>query len=200
MFREISQMSTAVARTVALGGHKSGPRENLLVQATDRRLATILVPIDLSYPEQAGKTLGLARHIGTESRVVALYVSPDIPSFVSGELPEELVERNLSNARKEIAFHASQAGAETEVRWGHPPMVILEYAKEICADLIVVASHRPGPEDYFLGATAARVVRHALCPVLVDRDVNHSRDCIARKPRRLPPAQTALGGSTHAAA
>ena len=176
MFREISQMSAAVVKTVALAGQTFGPDEDLFAQATDRRLTTILVPIDLSYPDQARKTLGFARKIGTESRVVALYVSPAIPSFVTGELPQELVERNLSNARKELAFHANQAGAETEVRWGHPPIVILEYAKEICADLIVVASHRPGLHDYFLGATAARVVRHALCPVLVDRDVNHSHD------------------------
>ena len=131
---------------------------------------TILVPIDLSYPEQARKTLGIARQIGTDqSRVVALYVSPAIPSFVTGELPKELLEKNLANARKELALHAEQAGAETEIRWGHPSIVILEYANEICADLIVVASHRPGLHDYFLGATAARVIRHALCPVLVDR-------------------------------
>ena len=131
---------------------------------------TILVPIDLSYPEQATKVLGIARQIGTgQSRIVALYVSPDIPSFVVGELPEELLQRNLANARKELALHADQAGAESEVRWGHPSIVILEYAKDISADLIIVASHRPGLKDYFLGATAARVVRHAHCPVLVDR-------------------------------
>ena len=127
-------------------------------------------PVDLSYPQQTSKTLGIARHIGTiEGRVVALYVSSDIPSFVTGELPKDLLKRNLANARKELAFHAEQAEAEFEVRWGHPSIIILEYAKEISADLIIVASHRPGPEDYFLGATAARVVRHAACPVLVDR-------------------------------
>ena len=131
---------------------------------------TILAPIDLSYPRQASQTLGTARHIGTErSRVIALYVSPDIPGFVTGELPKELVEKNLATARKALAFHAGQAKTEFEIRWGHPPIVILEYAKEISADLIVVASHRPELEDYFLGATAARVVRHAACPVLVDR-------------------------------
>jgi nucleotide-binding universal stress UspA family protein len=48
-------------------------------------------------------------------------------------------------------------------------VTILETAKEIGADLIVIASHRPGLQDYFLGSTAARVVRHAECAVLVDR-------------------------------
>ena len=120
---------------------------------------TILVPIDLSYPEQAPKALGIARQIGTaQTRIVALYVSPDIPGFVVGELPEELLQRNLANARKELALHADQAGAESEIRWGHPSIVILEYANEIGAHLIIVSSHRPGLRDYFLGATAARVV------------------------------------------
>ena len=131
---------------------------------------TILVPIDLSQQEQARKTLGIARQIGGEqSRIVALHVVPDIPTYVAGDIPKELIEKNLANARKELALHADQAGAESEVRPGHSTTVILEYAKEIGADLIIVASHRPGLEDYFLGSTASRVVRHAQCDVLVDR-------------------------------
>ncbi len=131
---------------------------------------TILVPVDLSHLEQGSKTLEIARQIGSgQTRIVALHVAPDIPSFVAGQIPNGLIEKNLANARKELALHADQAGAESEVRSGHPPTVILEYAKEIGADLIIVASHRPGLQDYFLGSTAARVVRHAQCDVLVDR-------------------------------
>ena len=131
---------------------------------------TILVPIDVSHPEQASKALGIAQQIGSgQSRIVALHVAADIPTFIAGQLPEGLLEKNLAYARKELASQADQAGAESEIRSGHPPTVILEYAKEIGADLIIVASHRPGLQDYFLGSTAARVVRHAQCPVLVDR-------------------------------
>jgi len=36
-------------------------------------------------------------------------------------------------------------------------------------DLIVIASHRPGLKDYFLGSTAGRVVRHSPCAVHVIR-------------------------------
>ncbi len=46
---------------------------------------------------------------------------------------------------------------------------ILDCADELGADLIVIGSHRPGLKDYLLGSTAARVVRHAECPVYVDR-------------------------------
>ena len=46
---------------------------------------------------------------------------------------------------------------------------ILEVADETHADLIIVASHQPDVQDYFLGSTAAKVVRHARCSVLVLR-------------------------------
>lgn len=131
---------------------------------------TILVPIDLSHPDQGRKALGIARQIGTgQSRIVALHVvGADIPNIVVGAPPGLLAE-NLANARKELASYADDAGAESEVRRGDPPTVIFEFAEEIGADLIIIASHRPGLRDYFLGSTAARVVRHAQCPVLVDR-------------------------------
>ena len=37
------------------------------------------------------------------------------------------------------------------------------------ADLILIASHVPDFGNYFIGATADRVVRHSKCSVLVDR-------------------------------
>ena len=33
----------------------------------------------------------------------------------------------------------------------------------------MIASHKPGFSDYFIGSTAARIVRHAQCSVLVTR-------------------------------
>jgi nucleotide-binding universal stress UspA family protein len=42
-------------------------------------------------------------------------------------------------------------------------------AQRIKADLIIVASHRPGLGDYLLGPNAARVVRHSKRSVLVVR-------------------------------
>ena len=55
------------------------------------------------------------------------------------------------------------------MRVGHPYKTILEMAKEKDAELIIVASHKPDLQDYFLGSTAAKVVRHATCSVLVVR-------------------------------
>ena len=131
---------------------------------------TILVPIDLGHPEIGGKTLEIARRIGgKQSRIAALYVTADVPGFVAIELPKGLLQKELVNARAKLKALADEVGAESKVVIGHPPVMILDYAKEIGADLIVIASHRPGLQDYFLGSTAARVVRHAECAVLVDR-------------------------------
>ncbi len=131
---------------------------------------TILVPVDLSHPEQGSKTLGIARKIGGDaSRVVALFVAADVPGYVSVELPMGWLEKSLDKSRTELGVLADKAAAETKVLTGHPSTKILECAEEIGADLIIIASHRPKLQDYFLGSTAARVVRHAQCAVLVDR-------------------------------
>ena len=131
---------------------------------------TILVAADLGHPELCRKTLGVARRVGgSQSRIIALYVAADIPSFIAGELPKGLLKKNIARARAELGALADEAGADSEVLSGHPPLKILEYADEVGVNLIVIASHRPGLRDYFLGSTAARVVRHAECAVLVDR-------------------------------
>ncbi len=131
---------------------------------------TILVPIDLSHPEPGKKILRLAQEIsGSDSRIIMLNVLPEIPAFVEAEMPEAVLKRNLDNALSELQAFGEASGAEAAVKYGHAPTAILEHAEEVGADLIIIGSHRPGFQDYFLGSTAARVVRHARCAVLVDR-------------------------------
>lgn len=131
---------------------------------------TILVPVDLSQLEEGSKALEVARQMsGGQARIVALYVEGDIPNFIADKIPMGVREEHMATARVELSSRADEVGAESEIRSGRPSTVILEYAKEIGADLIVIASHRPGLQDYLLGSTAARVVRHAECTVLVVR-------------------------------
>lgn len=130
----------------------------------------ILVPIDLSHPEPGEKTLKIAREIGgKDARITALTVLYEIPRFAASQLPEGTLKTNLANSSSQLQALGEPVGAAAEVRYGHTYTTILEYAQEVGADLIVVASHRPGFQDYLLGSTAARVVRHAQCAVLVDR-------------------------------
>ena len=47
---------------------------------------------------------------------------------------------------------------------------ILELAKQMKADLIVIGAHKPDLREYLLGPNAARVVRHSNCSVYVVRE------------------------------
>jgi nucleotide-binding universal stress UspA family protein len=58
---------------------------------------------------------------------------------------------------------------EIVVLSGHPGRTITVYAREILADCIIVGSHRPEIKDFFLGSTAARIMRYAPCSVHVLR-------------------------------
>lgn len=59
--------------------------------------------------------------------------------------------------------------ADIVVLTGHPGRTITDYAEKIGADCIIVGSHKPEMKDFFLGSTAARVMRYAPCSVHVLR-------------------------------
>jgi nucleotide-binding universal stress UspA family protein len=60
---------------------------------------------------------------------------------------------------------------ETLVQEGISYQEIVETAKALKMDLIIIATHgRTGLANVLLGSTTERVVRHAPCPVLVVRD------------------------------
>ena len=133
---------------------------------------TIIVPIDLSQETKGRRILDLAIRLGDEgARIILANVLEELPGYVAIELPAGLMERSLQEAEDKLKAIAADAGvnAEIKVRLGHPGNQILELAEETGADLIIVASHRPGLQDYFIGSTAGRVVRHANCSVLVTR-------------------------------
>lgn len=133
---------------------------------------TIIVPVALAQIEKAQSMLDVARQLGGEDgEIVLVTVIEDIPGYIAAELPAGLIENAADEARGELRALARNSGMElpVEVRKGNPATAILAVASERNADVIVIASHRPGLQDYFLGSTAARVVRHAKCSVHVIR-------------------------------
>jgi nucleotide-binding universal stress UspA family protein len=133
---------------------------------------TILVPIDLSHAEAGEKMIDIAKRIGEEgARIILINVVEDIPTYVAAELPSGIIEKSKERAREALEEMVREANvqASVEVRSGQTHRAILAAAEERNVDLIVVASHRPGLQDFLLGSTAARVVRHATCSVLVKR-------------------------------
>jgi nucleotide-binding universal stress UspA family protein len=133
---------------------------------------TIIVPIDLSQETKGRRILDLAIRLGDDNaRIILANILEELPGYVAIELPAGLMEQSRKDAEEKLKAIAADAGinAEVTVRVGHPGNQILELAEETKADLIIVASHRPGLQDYFIGSTAGRVVRHANCSVLVTR-------------------------------
>lgn len=101
--------------------------------------------------------------------------------------PEELYERMRSSAEKRMATAAESEEmpalkiVRAQVRGISPAPVILEYAEEQRADLIVMGTHgRRGLRHLLLGSVAEEVVRLADCPVLTVREDAESATAFER--------------------
>ena len=132
---------------------------------------TIIVPIALDHRPNTGKAIEIAQTLLSEGgRIIAVHAIDPLPGYVANYVPAEQIK-----AAEEAAEAALQAelggvkGIKAEIIHGPAGAAILEFAEEHEADCIVIASHKPGLQDYFLGSTAARVVRHAKCSVHVVR-------------------------------
>ncbi len=133
---------------------------------------TVLIPIDLSHAEVGKAMIDVAKRIGGEGvQIILINVLEDIPTFAAAALPSGLIENSKQSALEALKEIAQETNAQTsvEVRSGQVYRSILAAAEKRKVDLIVIGSHRPGLQDYLLGSTAARVVRHATCTVLVVR-------------------------------
>lgn len=133
---------------------------------------TILVPVDMAFTEKAKVMIDVAKaQSGKDTQIILLNVIEEIPTWVTVELPNDILGEPRKFARDELnaISNATAINAVVEIRTGRPYKTILEVAGETDTDLIIIASHQPGLEDYFLGSTASKVVRHAKCSVLVVR-------------------------------
>jgi universal stress protein F len=133
---------------------------------------SILIPIDMLATDRAKDMFAAAKALrDNDGTITCLHVVPDIPASVSMEIPVEIRPRLMASARETIQSAADAAGLTVtiEIDAGHAARTILDVAEKIKTDLIIVGSHEPGLEDYLLGSTASRVVRHAKCNVLVQR-------------------------------
>ncbi|MBX4908214.1 MULTISPECIES: universal stress protein [Rhizobium] len=104
-------------------------------------------------------------------QIVALNVVEDVPTYVAIELPANMLEDAMKDGREKLEALVAATGiaATIDIRNGPPAKAIIAAAESYGADLIILASHIPDFSNYFIGATADRVVRHAKCSVLVER-------------------------------
>jgi len=137
----------------------------------------ILVPIDVneesSWKLALPKAVELAQNFGSELHVVTVVPDLGMP-IVAQFFPSDYEKKLRDTALKKLEEVVSKATPEdltvqATVCEGSVYEEVLATAKEIGADLIMMASHRPELSDFLLGPNASRVVRHANCSVLVVR-------------------------------
>lgn len=131
----------------------------------------ILVPLALDHSRDTRAAFDIARGLAADgAAITALTVVEDVPAHVRSYLPED--HGSALRSESEAALSAELGGVKDVtpvVVSGHPGRTIVDYARDHSYDCIVIASHQPGLQDYFIGSTANRVVRHAPCSVHVVR-------------------------------
>jgi nucleotide-binding universal stress UspA family protein len=132
------------------------------VALADTDLAKSAIETAVSLASASGGSVRLLNVLPTTPAMLAQYVPPDFDAQ-----QRQSAEEALAIIAKESSLHAGQIS--TAVREGGIYHEVLEEAKSIHADLIVVSSHRPAVKTYFLGSNAGHVVRYANCSVLVVR-------------------------------
>ncbi len=138
----------------------------------------ILVSVDLNDPTSWQKALPTAVELcqSYSADLHVLAVMPDVGmSMVGYFLPGDYNDKVIAEARKKLhelidAEVPDDLETQAMVEQGTIYHEIIEAANKVGADLIVMASHRPGLSDYLLGPNAARVVRHYRGSVLVVRN------------------------------
>lgn len=133
----------------------------------------ILVPTDGSAHSMAAVDLAVGLARGSGAQVFGLYVAPLHPAFdsVLGVLATPENEDRTAEFLAYVERRAAQAGVAATVQARHadaPSAAILEAARELHCDLIVMASRGRSPaRALLLGSQTQAVLTHSPVPVMV---------------------------------
>ncbi len=133
----------------------------------------VVVPIDFSAKSLPAMETALEM-VESPSNIHAVYVMAELsevdPGVMWGTIDDEERLKNSVESLTKAFSDPKFSGFQPVVRMGDPGNEIVDYAKEVSADLIVIPSHgRTGMEHLLMGSVAERVSRLAKCPVLVLR-------------------------------
>jgi nucleotide-binding universal stress UspA family protein len=137
----------------------------------EHKLNEILVGYD--HREGSGQALASALDLvrGRSARITLLHAlepPPPTPDNMDPVVDASLIEKAKSWLRSVIERH-TMPGVDWRmvVEGGHPWKLLIDTAKELRSDLIVVGPHdHTGWRHCFIGSTAQRVARLAPCSVL----------------------------------
>ncbi|HET6641499.1 MAG TPA: universal stress protein [Nitrososphaeraceae archaeon] len=152
----------------------------------------ILVPYDGSkFSDKAFENaIGIARLSGSNTEVILLHITPNIPVPLTFERPvysaktgksipltqyiQELTEEMEENASKMLEdvrkkYTDKEIKIENVLLHGYPPEKIIEFAKNEKVDLIVIGSVGLSglSKVKALGSVSRNVSERASCPVLI---------------------------------
>ena len=131
----------------------------------------IFIPVALDHELNINEMISVAQRLMSDGGKITLVgVVEQVPDYVAEYATvksDTSVKSHMTERLQAIA--AQHSDIEVAILSGKPGVVIADWAETSKADLIIIGSHRPGVQDYFLGSTASRVVRRAPCAVMVLR-------------------------------
>jgi len=135
----------------------------------------ILLPIDLQDTKLAAKAVEIAieqaRCGGAELHIMTVVPGFGLP-IVASFFPDSAMEEAMRTVARELKAYVKanipdDLAVRLKILEGHAAEAVLDQAKAIEADLIIIPSHTQNLSQRMLGSCAASVVQHAACPVLV---------------------------------
>ena len=139
--------------------------------------AHILVAFEGSASSRKALDVALSVADAFNAKVSLVSVEEHLPYFPGdiGEVKEEKLLQNeyytkLQREARELAKLWGLDFERTDILVGHVARTIIDHAKEVQCDLIVMGhSGRSGAWASFLGSTAEKVSRYAHCTVMIVR-------------------------------
>ena len=137
----------------------------------------ILLPIDVVEPEIAKEAIEaatvLAKAFDSQLRLIHV-TSPVVVASPMAVIPQAVYDELGVYEKSELQRLATpidlpKATISTVVRIGAVYPELLSEAEDWGADLIIVGAHKRSMATYLLGSSAAAIVRHATCTVMVVR-------------------------------
>ncbi len=135
----------------------------------------MMVPVDLEHADQLERSLTVAADISKQYGTPVCYVgvANSQPSAIAHN-PTEFDEKLGEFAEEQASRHGLEVTSRTFV--GHDLVadvddVLLDAAKEINADLVVMASHVPTLVNYVWPSNGSKIASHSDTSVFVVRSV-----------------------------
>jgi nucleotide-binding universal stress UspA family protein len=166
---------------IAMTTHgRSGVRRLLMGSVTEKVLRQATVPLVTCRP--GCRMEGWAHVVALDGSPRAENILDDLLPLsritgatlhllhVSSGAPKAVVRSYL----KQLALRTKALGVNvaTAVRQGSAPVEILQYATEVRAGVVALATHgRTGLKRVLMGSVAEEVLRKSTCPVLLRRDL-----------------------------